>query len=149
MRGNTQFPVASHILALVGMVEHFENRMPTSKEIASSVNTNPVVIRRIIGLLKNSSLVHVRAGVGGVQLLRKPSDISLLDIYKAVQSEESPSVFDFHANVNLECPIGSQINGVLSDKFQAAQIKLENELSQHTLEDVMKEIAQKNNVSME
>lgn len=149
MRGNTQFPVASHILALVGIVEHFENRMPTSAEIAGSVNTNPVVIRRIISSLKASGLVHVRPGVGGVKLLKSPREITLLDIYKAVQSEDSPCVFDLHENVNQDCPIGSEINGVLSGKLGAAQKKLENELDTHTLEDVMREIAANNNRTLD
>lgn len=144
MRGNTQFPVATHILALVGLTEHYNNHMPTSAEIADSVNTNPVVIRRIVSLLKNSGLVSVRAGKGGVGLLKSPSMISLLDVYKAIQTDQNASVFDYHHNTKQSCPIGSTINSVLSSKLDTAQKKMEDELSRYTLYDVMKEIAERN-----
>lgn len=144
VRGNTQFPVATHILAVVGMSEHYNNHMPTSAEIADSVNTNPVVIRRIITLLKKSGFVTVRAGVGGVGLLKSPKDISLLDIYKGIQTNENSSLFDYHVNTKATCPIGATINSVLSSKLDVAQKKLEDELALYSLYGVMEEIAERN-----
>ncbi|MCH4889873.1 Rrf2 family transcriptional regulator [Acidaminobacter sp. JC074] len=144
VRGNTQFSVATHILALVGLSEHYNNHMPTSAEIADSVNTNPVVIRRIISLLKNAGFVSVRAGVGGVGLLKSPESISLLDIYKAIQTGQNTSVFDYHHNTKQSCPIGGTINTVLSSKLDAAQKKMEDELVLTSLYIVMKEIAELN-----
>ena len=149
VRGNTQFPVASHILALVGINKIATDTSLTSSEIASSVNTNPVVIRRILSILKTKNLVHVRPGVGGVDLLKSPKDITLLEIFKAVQSTESPSIFDLHKNVNQDCPIGSVINSVLSVRLDSAQIKMEEELSKSTLYDVMLDIANKNNYKLD
>lgn len=148
MRGNTQFAVATHILALVGLSEHFNSHMPTSAEIADSVNTNPVVIRRLISLLKKSGLVSVRVGVGGVGLAKDAKVITLLDIFKAIQSEHNVSVFDYHYNTKQSCPIGSKINSVLSSKLDEAQKKMEDELGTYTLYSVMKEISEKNGVEL-
>lgn len=148
MRGNTQFPVAAHILAFVGLSQHFYHQMPTSAAIAKSVNTNPVVIRRINAMLKSAGLVNVRPGVGGVELLKPPKRITLYAIYKAVQSSESPSVFDLHHHVNPKCQIGSTINEVLSTPLNAAQLAMESELKQHTLFDVMRDIAANNGLEL-
>lgn len=148
MRGNTQFPVATHILALVGLSEHYNKHMPTSAEIADSVNTNPVVIRRIIALLKSDGIVSVRPGVGGVGLLKAPESISLLDIYKAIQTSQNSSVFDYHLNTKQSCPIGAKINSVLSSKLDVAQQKMEEELARYTLLGVMEDLARSNGLEL-
>ncbi|ELW9008253.1 Rrf2 family transcriptional regulator, partial [Campylobacter upsaliensis] len=79
----------------------------TSDSIAESVNTNPVVIRRMCGLLKKGGILTSRAGISGAILLKSPADISLLDIYLAVQSKSE--WFALHDHPNHDCPIGCKI----------------------------------------
>ncbi|MGC6173583.1 Rrf2 family transcriptional regulator [Lacrimispora sp. 38-1] len=146
MRINTKFPVAIHILAVVGLAPLLYNEKPTSAAIALSVNTNPVVIRRINALLKTAGLINVRAGVGGVELLKSPEDISLRVIFDAVQSDEA--FFDLHHKVNPKCKIGSVINLALVAPLHSVQLEMELELEKYTLFDIMKDIATRNGMEL-
>ena len=80
---SNRFAVAIHILSLL---ETNKNGRTTSDMIAGSVNTNPVVIRRIMGLLSKAGLVTTSPGVAGAAITRPVSEITLLDIYRAVQA---------------------------------------------------------------
>lgn len=139
MRINTRFPVAVHILTLIAL----KNEAISSEIIAKSVNTNPVVIRRINAMLKKANLVNVNAGIGGTVLSRSPENITLLDIYNAVKSSSDAMLFDLHETPNPKCPVGANIHEVLSDSMMSAQQALENDLAQQTLWDVAKSIAEK------
>ena len=61
----------------------------TSTFLAGSVNVNPVIIRNTLGQLKSAGLVNVKAGEGGASLAKNPENISLLDVFDAVEKEES------------------------------------------------------------
>ncbi len=132
MRINTRFPVAVHLLVLVAI----KGEDLTSEVIAKSVNTNPVVIRRINTLLKKANIITVKAGVGGTVLNRAPQEITLLDIYKAVRTSSNELIFDLHNNPNLQCPVGSNIHEALTEPFINAQEALENSLKNYTLADI-------------
>lgn len=148
MRINTQFPVAVHIMTFVGLSQLVERDMPKSAAIAKSVNTNPVVVRRINGMLKEAGLIHVRAGVGGVEILKDPKDITLRDIFLAVKAAGSPSIFNLHQNTNPKCPIGSVINSVISSPLEEAQKALEEKLADTSLYDLMSDVAGRNKVDL-
>lgn len=143
MRINTQFPVAVHVLAFVGLYKNVLGEAPTSLIISKSVNTNPVVIRRINSLLKSAGLITVRPGIGGVELSKQPEEITLRSIFIAVQSGNETGIFDFHKNVNGNCEVGSVINQVLESSLNSAQLAMEMELEKSSLLDVMKEITLK------
>jgi DNA-binding IscR family transcriptional regulator len=74
----------------------------------------PVIIRRIIGSLKKSGLVHVKAGTGDTFLQRPLDKISLLDIYRAVEVVERDDLFNFHEYPNPGYPVGANIETVMS-----------------------------------
>jgi DNA-binding IscR family transcriptional regulator len=59
---NSKLTVGVHILALLAMMG--ETQL-TSEQIAGSVNTNPVVIRRLLGLLRTAGYVESTSGPGG------------------------------------------------------------------------------------
>lgn len=106
----------------------------TSEEIAESVNTNPAVIRRMLGLLAKAGLVTSRLGAGGGALLtRRPQDISLGDIYRAVEHGE---LFAMHEAPNPRCPVGRSINGVLTAHFNRAEAAMLRELDRTTIADI-------------
>lgn len=72
---NSRLSVAIHILSLISMDEK-----ESSETIAGSVNTNPVVVRRMISMLKKADILTSRAGVPGASLKKDPADISLLEV---------------------------------------------------------------------
>ncbi|NRF96293.1 Rrf2 family transcriptional regulator [Paenibacillus frigoriresistens] len=135
---SSRFSIAVHILSLVSM----STTPCTSDFIAGSVNTNPVIIRRIIGSLKKNGLVHVKAGTGGTFLQKPLDEISLLDIYRAVEVVEQDVLFNFHEYPNPGCPVGANIETVLRTNMLTAQKAMEHELAQVTLKQLVTDLSQ-------
>ncbi|MEW9673685.1 Rrf2 family transcriptional regulator [Ammoniphilus sp. 3BR4] len=126
---STRFSIAVHILSLISVCSND----CTGDFIAGSVNTNPVIIRRIMGMLKKAGLLEVRPGVGGASLLKSPDQITLLDIYRAVNVTEENQLFRIHEEPNVLCPVGRNIEMVLQSELKEAQSAMENRLAQTTL----------------
>lgn len=147
MRVNTRLAVAIHILTLIAL-DNPKDVPNTSENLALSVNTNPVVVRRIIAMLKKAGLVNVKAGVGGASLARKPKDITWFDIYDAVKSNNDFTLFNKHENPNKNCFVGAYILDVLDEPLHLAQKAMEDKLSTFTLYDAMLPIAEKNNIQV-
>ncbi|MFF2482821.1 Rrf2 family transcriptional regulator [Paenibacillus sp. NPDC058071] len=135
---SNRFAVAVHIMSLL---ELNKGTRITSEYIAGSVNTNSVVIRRIIGMLNKAGLVHTSAGVAGAVLARPVEQITLLDIYRAVQSEGQEDLFAIHEKPNPECSVGRNIQASLESVFNEAQQAMENKLAAITLDRVTTDLA--------
>src|SRR5678816_27793 len=87
---SSRFAVAVHVLAVLGYIERHGASSVSSRMIATSVNTNPVVIRKLLRSLKKAGLVRSKEGKGGgVRLAKNAALISLRDIYRAVETSES------------------------------------------------------------
>ena len=117
---SSRFATAIHILTLLA---YMDGEAVTSDFIAGSVNTNPVVIRRLLKLLAEAGLVSSATGAaGGSRLARDPRKINLLDVYEAVETQE---LFAGHTQQpNLKCPVGSQIKDLLEPRFEQATAAL-------------------------
>jgi Rrf2 family protein len=107
-----------------------------SEQVAESVNTNPVVIRRMLCELADAKLVVSQSGsMGGSKLAREAEDITLLDIYQAV---ESRGVFALHRHPpNRHCPVGVNIGTVLNDVLDEVDSAVERVLANITIKDVV------------
>ena len=134
MAMSTKLSVAIHILSLI---ETGPQEQVTSEYIASSVNTNPVVVRRLMSQLKKAGLIHSMRGANKNTLLKKPEEISLYEIYTAVELERE--IFNIHQNPNPNCSVGANIQSVLETEFTKVQQKMEEELKSITLADVIHE----------
>ncbi len=134
---NTRFAVAVHILTLL----HTQQGEPaTSEYIASSVNTNPSLIRRLLSQLARAGLTASQMGTGGGALLAKPANaITLLDVYRAM--DEDAELLPLHQSPNPKCPVGRRIHEVLETRVHAAERALGDELSRTTIADLTDEIA--------
>src|SRR3954471_9815070 len=115
----TRFAVAIHILLLLACTR--AQGKATSEFLARSVNTNPVVVRRITGQLARAGLIRVRRGPGGAELARPPRDISLGDIWRAMQGGVTRPLLPLHASPDQECPVGREVHSVLGGAFEAAE----------------------------
>lgn len=132
MTRNSRFPVSLHILAY--LVYRTGAAVP-SAEIAESVDTNPVVIRRLLSALVKGRLVKAQKGAsGGFSLANAPENISLLDVYRAVEPQPSHGLRRFAPN--HECPVGAKIESILGGIFSKAQASMEAELDRVTLAQV-------------
>lgn len=137
MQISSRFTIAIHIFACI---DTFENeRKITSDFLASSVNVNPVIIRKLLSQLKAAGLVSVQRGCGGASIAKPLDKITFLDIYNAVECIDNGELFHFHDNPNQECPIGKNIHYILDDKLKQVQSAMENEMKKITVADVIKD----------
>ena len=134
MKISSRFSVAVHILILL---EYVEDKVLTSEFIAKSVNTNPVVIRRIMGNLKKAGLIEIKSGTGGAQLLKSPEYITLFEVYKAGEVVQNGELFNIHDKSNLNCPVGAKIEGILGIFLLKAQDAMEEVLKGVTLKEIL------------
>ena len=136
MAGNSRLAVAIHVAGMLS----FADKMPqTSESIAQSVNTNPVVIRRIIGLLTKHGIVTVKMGAGGGSCLaRKPEEVTLAEIYLAL---EENAVFDVpQLEETHHCYLSRIVRPILTEVLQEAELHLLESLRKVTLADVIKRV---------
>ena len=140
MQISSRFTIAVHVLIAI---ESFKNEYKiTSEFLASSVNVNPTVIRRILQQLKKADIVTVKRGSGGADLGRTPEEITLLDVYNAVEPVENGQLFHFHENPNPECPVGRSVHPVLGEQLAGVQSAMERHLESITLKDLMSGISE-------
>ena len=140
MKIASRFTVAVHTLLVI--YTFGREQKTTSDFIAASVQVNPVIIRRTLLSLKAAGMIEVKAGSGGATIVRDLKDITLYDVYRAVDSVEG-DIFHFHENPNPACPVGKNIHAVLDTHLADAQAAMENELKKVTLFDLTRELDQK------
>ncbi len=125
--------MAVHVLAVLA---YKEGDRVTSALLAGSVNTNPVIIRRLLLALQRAKLVETGKGAGsGSRLSRSPGRINLCEIYKAVEDPEpfaSPS-----KKPNAACPVGNCMHELLEKIFRSAEQAMERDLAKTTLANVL------------
>ena len=131
MAANNQFSMAVHVLTLLARAD---GQSMKSDSIAHSVNTNPVVIRRLLGQLANAGLVTSQSGAhGGTRLAKSADEVRLCDVYGAVCCGD---VFALHGSPNQDCPVGRGIETVLCNLQKQIDISIGNTLSEYTLRDI-------------
>lgn len=134
MKITSRFTVAVHtLLAIYTFQDEYKL---TSEFIASSIGVNPVVVRRTLQSLKAAGLADVKAGTGGAVPVREASEITLFDVYSAVDCVDG-NLFNFHDNPNPDCPVGRSIHRVLDPHLADAQAAMENELKKVTLAEML------------
>ena len=97
---------------------------------------------KILGLLREAGIVETRQGSSGAHLTRSLDEITLYDIYLAVECIDDDGLFRFHENPNAQCPVGRNIHKVMDSRLAAAQTAMENELKNTTLADIVTETQQ-------
>ncbi|MDX1951981.1 MAG: Rrf2 family transcriptional regulator [Verrucomicrobiota bacterium] len=137
MRSSCRFAMAVHVLAVLA---YQEGDRVTSHDLAGSVNTNPVIVRRLLLSLQRAGLVETTKGAGS-RLSRSPKRINLAEIYRAVEEEEA---FVLPPNrPNEECPVGQWVQESLQEAFAAAESALEGELAKTSLGSIVDVIRSK------
>jgi Rrf2 family protein len=132
---SSRFSVAVHTLSILA---HRAEEPVSSDVIAQSVNTNPVVIRKLIARLRRARLVKSRSGRGGgLSLAREPRKISLMDIYNAVEGRE---LIPVHDETSRHCEVGREVTQVLERYTSAAEEAMAVYLRGITLSDVIADI---------
>ena len=137
MSDSQKFPVAAHALAyLAHKVATASERAISSTELAASMPTNPVVVRRVTAMLARAGLIDTRAGAGGGAWLKvDPATISLDAVLKAVGGCTHLGVAPPGAK---GCPVGEMIPKAVSAAIIAADTAASERLSRITVVDLLK-----------
>ena len=134
---SSRFSIGIHILTLI---ETTKDAVSSSEYIAGSVNANPAMIRKIMGMLKKAGLIDVRPGVAGAELAKDLTEITLLDVYKAVNAVKDDALFNMHDNPNPDCNVGRNIQATIEPIFHMAQHALEQVLANVTIDTIVKDV---------
>ncbi len=130
----SRFTIAIHIFSCINTFS--EEHKITSDFLASSIQVNPVIIRKLLGQLKDAHLITVTRGSGGASLSKPAEEITLLDVFNAVESLENGKLFHFHENPNPACPVGRSIHPVLDGRLDQIQAAMEQQMQSITLADI-------------
>ncbi len=136
MSTNSRFAVAVHVLSLMA----WSGEEPLkSEQVAESVNTNPVVIRRMLLELAEAGLVVSQTGsLGGSKLANDSAKTTLLDVYRAL---EYAGVFSLHRQPpSRDCPVGVNIETVLGEVLSEVDSAVEQVLGKITINDVVQRL---------
>lgn len=132
MKYSTKVSDAVHILAFISLnpVDSL-----SSERIAKSVYTNPSYVRQLMSALRKYGLLLSVKGHPRPELAKQPGEITLLDVYKAVEKDKPLLHLDTHTNP--DCGVGVQIQLSLQDYFHQVQQSAEQEMERITLQDIL------------
>ncbi|WP_103888660.1 Rrf2 family transcriptional regulator [Actinacidiphila yanglinensis] len=139
MSANSRLTVAAHALTWIGLYQRRGHEVATSEQIATSVNTNPVVIRRLLADLRKAGLADSRRGAGaGWMLSRDLAAITLLDVHDAIAAGP---IFALHRSTpDPECVVGHGIGPAMAAVYDQIESTLRGELARTTLEDILRDV---------
>ncbi|WP_051056752.1 RrF2 family transcriptional regulator [Pseudobdellovibrio exovorus] len=111
-----------------------------SDSLAKSVNTNPVVIRRLLSQLTKAKLVlTVRGKSGGVKLARDSASINLKDVYVALSPSES--IAPRNKSPHKECAVSCAMYTIMSSVADGTQKATLKYLETQKLSDLARKVS--------
>lgn len=138
MKYSTRLSDAVHLMTFIYL--NPKNDL-SSNTIAVSIKTNPSYVRQIMMALRKAGLLNSKQGCAKPFLAKSPADITLLDIYRAV--EGSKPLLHLDTNVNPECNVGVNIQIVLRDAYEEIQKVTEQKMSEITLASIIEQFYNK------
>ena len=109
----------------------------TSNLLAESTGSNPVVIRNILSALKKAGLITVPRGTGGAELCAGPSQITLYQIYSALEPDGVTSIIGIHPCDGRPCPVAQNIRKVLEPPYHKIEDAVKNAMEEITLQSMI------------
>lgn len=138
MQITSKFTIAVHIIT---SIDYFKDKETvTSNFLSGSVGVNPVIIRTVMGKLKDAGIITISQGKSGISLAKGLDEITFYDVYQAVDCVDDEGLFHFHENPNIKCPVGRNIHLAMDEKLQRVQDTMENELRHITIADVAADV---------
>ena len=140
MSDSQKFSVAAHALAyLAHKAAHDPAHAISSAELASSMPTNPVVVRRVTAMLARAGLIGARSGAaGGSWLKAGANEITLDQVLRAVDGKAHLGAAPKGAQT---CPIGARLPAAICQAIRAADEAAAQRLSSITIADLLAEPA--------
>lgn len=138
---STRTAVAVH--ALTFLCRWDAEGLQSSERIAESLESNPALVRRVLGRLREHGLVSATEGSGGGWRLARPADeITLFDAYAAVEGDAT--VLPTHAHPpSRNCVIGRHMQSLLEAEFTAAQRAMERRLAETSIAEMLRRVVRR------
>lgn len=111
----------------------------TSALLAQSTGANPVVIRNILSALKKAGLITVARGTGGAELCRAPEEITLYQIYNALEPDGLTSLIGIHPCGQRPCPVARNIRAVLEGPYRRIGKAIQETMEEITLASMLED----------
>ena len=111
----------------------------TSNLLAQSTGVNPVVIRNILSALKRAGIVTVTRGTGGAELCREPAEITLYQIYSALEPDGLTSLIRIHPCGQRPCLVARNIQAVLEGPYHSIENAIRTAMESVTLASMLEE----------
>lgn len=141
MQITSRFTIAVHIITAI---DYFMDEMKvTSNFLAGSVGANPVIVRTVMGNLKDAGIISISQGKSGIGLAKRLDEISFYDIYKAIDPVGEEGLFHFHENPNIKCPVGRNIHAALDTRLRQVQDTMEKEMKSLTVAEIAADVKKK------
>ena len=138
MQITNKFTIGVHIICAV---EYFKkDREVTSSLLSLSTGANPVTVRTVISELRGAGLLDISQGKTGIGLKKDIKDISMLDVFNAVDGLDRDGLFHFHDNPNINCPVGRNIHKAMDDKLMKIQDSMNSQMAKIKIGDVYNDI---------
>lgn len=138
MRYSHKLSDAVHILAYI---EIYHDNDLSSTAIALSVESNPGLVRRLMSALRTAGLLATQRGTATPELTRDPAEISLLAIYRAVETDDN--LLHIDDQTNPQCIVGGNIQETLRAAYAKVQSAAEAQMATITLASLIADIWQR------
>ena len=132
MAYSTKLSDSLHLLVFVATEQ---DRDLSSTAIAKSLAANPSSVRQLMGRLRRAGLITSVTGHARPELARPARDISMLDVFRAVEGDRPLLHLDTHTNP--ECGVGMNVQRVIGERFDDVQRAAERAMSSVTLEQII------------
>ena len=136
MSANSRLTIAIHALCWLELAARRGYPSLSSERVAASLASNPALVRKALGPLRDAGLVTAGRGPGaGWSLARPAATIRLDQVYDALGAE---APYALHAHEpNQDCPVGFGIRPVLAEVYAEAEDAVRRSLAHHTVADLL------------
>ena len=135
MRLSTKCSIALHCLVFIA---EYENKIKvTSELLAKSTGCNSAAVRSILNCLQKADIIFTVRGVGGAYLVQKPTDITIWDVYHAIEPDGLKRLIGLHPNPSDQCPVGKSIESILEIPYEKISDSVRKTMKEITLQQLL------------
>lgn len=135
MRLNTKCSIALHCLVFIS--EYEKKVKVTSELLAKSTGCNSAAIRAILNILQKAEIITIVRGVGGAYLNRDSKDLTVWDVYHALEPDGLEHFIGLHPKPSAQCPVGKRIQTVLEKPYGEIGAAVQKAMEEITLQQLL------------